>query len=65
MVVTIVVIIFIGQIVMVEMPGLQQFFNVKGLKFIDWLIIVVGSSLVLWVRELWHLLTNRKKTTIQ
>lgn len=62
---TIVVIIFIGQIVMVEMPGLQQFFNVEGLKLIDWLIIVVGSSLVLWVRELWHLLTRHKKTTSQ
>ena len=56
---TIVAIILIGQIAMVELPGLQQFFNVEGLKLIDWIIIIVGSSLVLWVRELWHLLTKK------
>ena len=55
---TIVAIILIGQIAMVELPGLQQFFNVEGLKLIDWIIIIVGSSLVLWVREIWHLLTK-------
>lgn len=55
---TIVAIIIIGQIAMVEIPGIQQFFNVDGLKFIDWVIIIIGSSLVLWVRELWHLLTK-------
>lgn len=56
----IVAIILIGQVAMVEVPGLQQFFNVTGLKFIDWVIIVIASSLVLWVRELWHLLTKMK-----
>ena len=56
---TIVAIILIGQIAMVEIPGLQQFFNVEGLKLIDWIIIIVGSSLVLWVREIWHLLTKK------
>lgn len=56
---TIVAIILIGQIAMVEVPGLQQFFNVTGLKLIDWVIIFVGSSLVLWVRELWHLVASR------
>ena len=56
---TIVAIILIGQIAMVELPGLQQFFNVEGLKQIDWIIIIVGSSLVLWVREIWHLLTKK------
>ncbi|EEK16263.1 calcium-translocating P-type ATPase, PMCA-type [Porphyromonas uenonis 60-3] len=56
----IVAIILIGQVAMVEVPGLQQFFNVTGLKFIDWVIIVIASSLVLWVRELWHLLTKKK-----
>ena len=56
---TIVAIILIGQIAMVEVPGIQQFFNVTGLKLIDWVIIFVGSSLVLWVRELWHLVTSR------
>ena len=47
-------IILVGQVIMVEIPGIQQFFNVTGLKPIDWVIIIIGSSLVLWVRELWH-----------
>ena len=55
---TIVAIILVGQIAMVEIPGLQQFFNVEGLKLIDWVIIIIGSSFVLWVREIWHLLTK-------
>ena len=50
------IIILIGQIAMVEIPGLQNFFNVTGLKFEDWVIIIVGSSLVLWIREIWSLL---------
>ena len=54
---TIVAIIFIGQIVIVEV--LYDFFNCTPMKLIDWVIIVVLSSLVLWVRELWHLLTKR------
>lgn len=54
---TIVAIIFIGQIVIVEI--LYDFFNCTPMKLIDWVIIVVLSSLVLWVRELWHLLTKR------
>lgn len=56
--ITIAAIILVAQIAMVEIPGIQQFFNVDGLKFIDWVIIIIGSSLVLWVRELWHLLTK-------
>ena len=50
------IIILVGQIAMVEIPGLQNFFNVTGLKFKDWVIIIVGSSLVLWIREIWSLL---------
>ena len=56
---TIVAIILVGQIAMVELPGLQQFFNVEGLKLIDWVLIIIGSSFVLWVREIWHLLTKK------
>lgn len=56
---TIVAIILVGQIAMVELPGLQQFFNVEGLKLIDWVFIIIGSSFVLWVREIWHLLTKK------
>ena len=56
---TISLIILVGQVAMVETPGLQKFFNVCGLSLQDWLIIVIGSSLVLWVREIWHLVTKR------
>lgn len=55
----IVVIILIGQIAMVEIPGLQEFFNVTGLKLIDWIIIIIGSSFVLWIREIWNLFTKK------
>lgn len=54
---TIVAIIFIGQVVIVE--GLYDFFNCTPMKLMDWVIIVVLSSLVLWARELWHWLTKR------
>ncbi|MCF2644925.1 calcium-translocating P-type ATPase, PMCA-type [Prevotella stercorea] len=52
---TIVVIIFAGQVLMVETPILQDFFNVVSLSLKDWGTIIIGSSLVLWVREVWHL----------
>ena len=54
---SIVAIIFIGQIVIVEV--LYDFFNCTPMKLVDWIIIVVLSSLVLWIRELWYLLTKR------
>ena len=56
-------IIFIGQIAMVELPILQKFFNIVkgGLSFEDWAIILIGSSLVLWVREAWHLIKSFKE----
>lgn len=56
---SIVAIILIGQVAMVEIPLLQDFFNVCGLKLEDWIIIILGSSLVLWVREIWHLVTKK------
>ena len=56
-------IIFIGQIAMVELPILQKFFNIVkgGLSVEDWAIILIGSSLVLWVREAWHLIKSFKE----
>ena len=59
---TIVAIIFIGQVVIVE--GLYDFFNCTPMKLMDWVIIVVLSSLVLWARELWHLLTKQESCGI-
>lgn len=59
--ITIVVIIFVGQVAMVETPGFQKFFNVVSLRWTDWLIIIAGSSLVLWIREAWNLLVTQKR----
>lgn len=58
---TICLIILVGQVAMVEIPGIQEFFNVTGLSFTDWIIILIGSSFVLWVREAWHLLFGKKE----
>ncbi len=55
----IVAVVFFGQVAMVEIPFLQDFFNVCGLKFEDWIIIILGSSLVLWIREIWHLIIKK------
>lgn len=46
-------VIFVGQVAMTEVPGLQEMFNVAegGIKLIDWLIIVAATSLVLWIGE--------------
>lgn len=60
---TIVGVIVLGQIIIVEL--LYNFFNVEPMfhttdwqinlgGIIDWFVIVVLSSLVLWIRELWH-----------
>lgn len=59
--ITIAVIIFVGQVAMVETPGFQKFFNVVSLRWTDWLIIIAGSSLVLWIREAWNLLVTQKR----
>ena len=43
---------------MTEIPGLQEMFNVAegGVKWQDWLIIIVSTSLVLWIGELVRLI---------
>ena len=45
--------ILLGQILIVSVGG--EFFNVVPLKFIDWVIIIAGTSLVLWIGELLRL----------
>ena len=68
---TIVGVIVLGQIVIVEL--LYNFFNVEPMfhhagsllqlncsGLLDWVIIVAASSLVLWVREAWNLMTNKR-----
>lgn len=62
-------VIVIGQIIIVEL--LYNFFNIKPMFHTtdwqlnlsgcyDWIIIVVLSSLVLWIREGWHFITKDK-----
>lgn len=57
---TIATIILVGQVLMVQLPVVNIFFNVVPLSLTDWVIIIILSSLVLWVRELWSLMHRRK-----
>lgn len=50
-------VIFIGQILIVTVGG--EFFNVVPLKFEDWVIIILGTSLVLWFGELARLMEGK------
>lgn len=70
---TVVGVIILGQIVIVEL--LYNFFNVQPMFHttdwrlningcIDWLIIFGVSSLVLWVRELWCIISKKKSNSI-
>lgn len=45
--------IFFGQILIVTFGG--ELFNVVPLRISDWIIIIAATSLVLWIRELFHL----------
>lgn len=45
--------ILVGQIVIVTIGG--EFFSVVPLKIIDWVIIIGGTSLVLWIGEILRL----------
>ena len=49
-------IILIGQMFIVTVGG--EMFNVTPIKTIDWVIIIVGTSVVLWVVELAHLIAR-------
>lgn len=44
--------IFVGQILITELGG--QIFKTKPLAWEDWLLIIGGTSLVLWIGELWR-----------
>lgn len=53
-------VIFIGQILIVSVGG--EFFNVVPLKFEDWVIIVVGTSPVLILGELFRVIGRLHRT---
>lgn len=54
---SIVLVIFVGQILIVTFGG--AWFGVVPLSLTDWLIIILGTSPVLWLGELWRVI--RKK----
>ena len=54
--ITIATIVLVGQILIVQLPFLNSFFNVEPLKMIDWIIIVGLSALVMIVREIYALM---------
>ena len=45
-----------GQILIVELGG--DFMNVQPLKFLDWVIIICCTSIVLWIGEFFRLFKN-------
>ena len=51
-------VIFIGQIVIVNVGG--EFFNVTPISLTDWAVILLGTSLVLWTGEILRLLNRAK-----
>lgn len=51
--------ILIGQILIVQLGG--EFFSVTPLGFSDWAVIIGGTSVVLWVGELFRLIRFRKE----
>lgn len=53
--ITIAIIVLVGQILIVQLPFLNSFFNVEPLKIIDWVIIIALSALVMIVREIFAL----------
>ena len=52
--VLIAIIIVLGQILIINIGG--EFFNVTPLKIADWVVIIVSTSLVLWIGEAARLL---------
>lgn len=57
--VTIAMFILFGQICIVEVG--QRFFNVVPLRLSDWVIIICGTSVVLWAGEIFRLFGRKRK----
>jgi Ca2+-transporting ATPase len=51
-------IIALGQVFIVTFGG--EMFNVVPLPWMDWLIIIAGTSIILWIGELERLIVKRK-----
>ena len=50
--------IFVGQILIIQFGG--SVFRTVPLTFIDWISIIIGTSLVLWVGEIWRMFSQSK-----
>lgn len=53
--------ILVGQILIVEFGGQMFSVYLYGLKLVDWIYIIAGTSVVLWIGELVHLFDKRRK----
>lgn len=53
--------IFVGQILIVEFGGQMFSVYLGGLKLIDWICIISGTSVVLWIGEIAHIFDKRRK----
>ncbi len=60
--ITIAVIVFLGQVAIVELPFLNKFFNVVPLSLTDWLIIIGLTSSVMWLREIYSWAKRKLKS---
>ncbi len=60
--IVIAMVILFGQIAITEIPGLQVMFNIAegGVKTLDWLIIIVLTSFVLWIGEFIRLFRRKR-----
>lgn len=56
--VAIAIAIFVGQILIIQFGG--SVFRTVPLSFIDWISIILGTSLVLWAGELWRIISQSK-----
>jgi len=51
-------VVTLGQIAIVQIPFLNDFFNVQSLPLFDWIVIFIIGFMVTGVRELKHLITK-------
>jgi Ca2+-transporting ATPase len=54
---SIALVIIVGQWLIVSIGG--EMFNVTALEFTDWAIIIGSTSVVLWIGEIWRLLSRK------
>ena len=49
-------VVILGQVAIVQVPFLNNFFNVEPLSLHDWVVMFVIGFMVTGVRELWHII---------